>query len=246
MDIRYMTHWSGHLNREMEFKIYGHGGKPVIFIPCQGGRFYDFENFHMIDYWAKWIEEGKCTVYAVDVIDNEAWAAKWMDNRRRIENHERWYHYMVDELVPTIWHHSNGRGDILLFGCSMGAMHAANLYFRRPDLFDSVFAISGVYDSKLLFGDYMDDLVYNNCPVHYLENMGQDHPYINQYNSRKMLFVVGQGAWEDDLLESTRRLDWVCRKKDIRTRFEYWGHDVSHDWPWWFKMVDVYLPEFLD
>ena len=35
MEIRYEKHWSGWLNRDMEFKIYGSCGKPVIFIPCQ-------------------------------------------------------------------------------------------------------------------------------------------------------------------------------------------------------------------
>ena len=61
MEIRYFKHWSSHLNRDMEFKVYGSGsGKPVLFIPCQGGRFWDFESFHMIDTWAKWIEAGEC------------------------------------------------------------------------------------------------------------------------------------------------------------------------------------------
>ena len=45
MEIRYLKHYSSHLYREMEIKIYGHAGKPVLFIPCQGGRFFDFENF---------------------------------------------------------------------------------------------------------------------------------------------------------------------------------------------------------
>ena len=43
MEVRYMKHYSGHLGRDMEFKVYGHSGKPVMFIPCQGGRFFDFE-----------------------------------------------------------------------------------------------------------------------------------------------------------------------------------------------------------
>ena len=89
---------------------------------------------------------------------------------------------------------------IMTFGCSMGAMHAANLYYRRPDIFDSCFAISGLYDNKEFFGDYCDDLVYNNCPVLYLNNMPADHPYMALYNSQKSLIVVGQGAWEDVLL----------------------------------------------
>lgn len=245
MEIRYEKHWSSYLNREMEFKVYGHGGKSVLFIPCQGGRFFDFENFKMLDAWADWIESGQCRVFSVDCIDNEAWAAQGADNRWRIENHERWYNYIVNELVPAI-HYIACNGDpIMTFGCSMGAMHAANLYYRRPDLFDSCFAISGLYDNKLFFGSYCDDLVYNNCPCLYLQNMPQDHWYMDLYRSQKSLIVCGQGAWEEPLLESTRWLDTVCRSKGIPTRFEYWGYDVNHDWPWWFKMVRTYLPWLL-
>ena len=244
MEIQYMTHYSTFLDRQMEFKIYGHSGKPIMFIPCQGGRFYDFENFHMLDHWAAWIEAGECVVFSVDCIDNEAWGAVNAPARWRIENHEKWYHYIVDELVPLILD-LTGREDILPFGISMGAMHAANLYFRRPDLFDGVFAISGLYDSQEMFGDYMDDLIYDNCPVYYLSNMPQDHPYMKLYAQHKMQIVVGQGAWEDPLLESTRRLDTVCAEKKIPVQFDYWGLDVSHDWPWWFQMVAYYVPQFL-
>jgi len=244
MNIEYHKFYSSHLNREMEYKIYGHGGKPVLFIPCQGGRFFDFENFKMIDHWSKWIEEGLCTVYSIDTIDNESWAAKGADCRWRIENHERWYHYVVDEMVPNIQWRSGGQS-LMVFGCSMGAMHAANLFFRRPDLFDSVFAISGLYDSLDSFGEYMDDLVYNNSPVHYLENMSWDHPYIGMYNERKILIVVGQGKWEDILIDSTRWLENVMQRKGIHAQVEYWGYDVDHDWPWWYKMVEHYVPQFL-
>ena len=249
MEVRYEKHWSSHLNREMEFKVYGHAGKPVLFIPCQSGRFFDFENFKMLDHWAPFIESGSCTVYAADCIDDEAWAAIGADSRWRIENHENWFRYITLELVPYIKHLSGERNGhdqgILTFGCSMGAMHAANLYYRRPDLFDSVFAISGLYDSQDFFGGYMDDLVYNNCPVNYLANMPADHPYMALYNNQKSLIVVGQGDWEGPLLESTRRLDTVCAQKGIHTRFEYWGYDVAHDWPWWFKMVAHYVPQLL-
>ncbi len=249
MEIRYFKHYSHHLNRDMEFKVYGHGGKPVMFVPCQGGRFFDFENFHMVDYWAKWIEEGCCTVYSIDCIDNETYA--WFDGdfRTRIENHERWYNYVIEELVPYIRHLSGERNGfdqgIMTFGASMGAMHAANFFFRRPDLFNAVFAISGLYDSTLYFGDYMDELVYQNTPVNYLSNMPWDHPYIGMYNDRKMVFVVGQGAWEDDLKASTAWLQQVLRDKGIHAQVDFWGHDVDHDWPWWFKMVEHYVPQFL-
>lgn len=248
MEIRYMKHWSGALGRDMEFKVYGSTGKPILFIPCQGGRFFDFENFKMIDYWAKWIEEGRFTVYACDCIDNETYADMAGDPRRRIERHEQWYHYIVDELVPTIRHLSGERNGydqkIIPFGASMGAMHAANLFFRRPDLFGGVFAISGLYDSHDFFGDYMDDLLYQNTPCEYLAHMPSDHPYIEQYNNSNILIVVGQGAWEGPLVASTRWLDTVLAQKGIHARMEYWGFDVAHDWPWWFKMVEHYAPSF--
>ena len=249
MKIEYHHHYSGYLGREMEFKVYGHGGKPVIFIPCQGGRFVDFENFKMVDYWGKFIEEGRCTVYSIDTIDNETYANKGGDPRWRVEQHERWYNYLIEEMVPTIRHLSglaNGYDQpIMVFGASLGAMHAANLFFRRPDIFDAVFAISGIYESEDSFGSYMDDILYRNTPCAYIPNMAPDHPYIGMYNERKMLFVVGQGAWEDVLLASTRNLQYVLEQKGIRAQFDYWGHDVDHDWPWWYIMVEHYLPQFL-
>ena len=249
MEIRYYKHYSGHLQRDMEFKIYGHRGKPVLFIPCQGGRFWDFESFKMIDYWAKWIDEGLVTVYSCDTIDNETYANKGGDCAYRVQMHEKWYHYIVDELVPTIQHLSGERNfcnmPIMTFGCSMGATHAGNLFFRRPDLFDSVFAISGLYDPGSFFPDYMDETLYNNSPNLYLANMPGDHPYMGMYNQRKMVFVVGQGAWEDELLASTKWLKSVCEKKGIHARVELWGHDVNHDWDWWYKMVDHYVPQLI-
>ena len=249
MEIRYFKHYSNCLGRDMEFKVYGHGGKPVMFIPCQGGRFFDFENYKMIDYWNKWIDAGQCTVYACDVIDNETYANKDGDPRWRIERHEQWYHYIVDELVPYI-NHLNGERTgyyqkIMTFGASMGGMHAANLFFRRPDLFGSVFAISGLYDSEEFFGGYMDDLLYQNTPCRYLNDMSGDHYYIDMYNNSKILIVVGQGAWEDALKASTANLKRVCENKGIHAQIDFWGHDVNHDWPWWYKMVDHYVPQLL-
>ncbi len=249
MEIRYYKHYSHHLNRDMEFKVYGHGGRPVLFIPCQAGRFWDFENFKMVDVWAKWIENGDCTVYSMDTVDSETYASNSTDYGYRSWRHECWYRYTVEELVPYIKHlngERTGHDDMIMtFGASMGAMHAANLFFRRPDLFDSVFAISGMYDPGNFFNGYMDEILYQNSPNYYLRNMPQDHYYIDMYNHRKMLFVVGQGAWEDELLASTINLKGILENKGIWAQVDIWGHDVNHDWPWWYKMCEHYVPQFL-
>ncbi|MRR32500.1 transposase, partial [bacterium] len=48
MNIEYHKLWSPALGQEMEFKVYGHAGKPTLVFPAQGGRFYEFEDFGMI------------------------------------------------------------------------------------------------------------------------------------------------------------------------------------------------------
>ena len=45
MEIQYVREYSDILKKDVEYKIYGHTGRPVLFIPCQDGRFFDFENF---------------------------------------------------------------------------------------------------------------------------------------------------------------------------------------------------------
>ena len=91
----------------------------------------------------------------------------------------------------------------------------------------------------------MDDILYRNTPVVYLENMPEDHPYIGMYNAGKICIVVGQGAWEDLLKESTGWLKDVLERKGIQARVDFWGYDVDHDWPWWYKMVEYYVPQLL-
>jgi len=246
MEIRYFKECSHCLGRDMEFKVYGHQGKPVMYIPSQAGRFFDFENFHMDDVFRPWIDAGKIMVYSVDTIDNETWADTNGDPRRRIERHEAWFHYLVDEMEPRISGLTGERNHcytpIMPFGCSMGAMHAGNLFFRRPDLFDSVLALSGLYEAKYCFGDYMDDLVYQNSPVDFLRNMPNDHPWIRMYNERRMIFCVGQGAWEDELKEGTMHLKEVLDQKGIHAWVDFWGMDVAHDWPWWHRQAAYFLP----
>ena len=74
MEMRYFKWYSERMGREMGCKQYGHAGRPVLFVPCQDGRFFDFENFKMIDTWAPWIESGKVMVFSIDTVDQETWS----------------------------------------------------------------------------------------------------------------------------------------------------------------------------
>ena len=242
METQYFKHYSHALGRDMECKVYGHAGRPVLFIPCQDGRFFDFESFKMTDTWAPWIQSGKVQVFAIDTMDKETWSDKNGEPYYRIRRHEQWIRYIVDEVVPLI-HYISGQQGILTFGCSLGATHAANLFLRFPDIFSGCLALSGIYTAEYGFGDYMDAVVYENSPVHYMANMSYGHPYIEKYNRGQGIICVGLGAWE--MPESTRRLDEIFRDKGINMWVDFWGYDVNHDWPWWHKQVAYFVPKLL-
>ena len=74
MEMQYFKDYSPALGRDMECKIYGHAGRPMLYIPCQDGRFFDFENFHMNDTLAPWIDAGKIMVISIDTMDKETWS----------------------------------------------------------------------------------------------------------------------------------------------------------------------------
>ena len=250
MEKQYFKQYSPALGRDMECSVYGHGGRPMLFIPCQDGRFYDFEDFHMTEAWAPWIESGRVMVFSIDTIDKETWSNSGGDPYWRARRHEQWMNYITDELVPFMRAMANERNGwegypgVIAFGCSLGATHAVNLYFRRPDLFDGLLALSGIYTASYGFGGYMDEVVYRNSPVDYLANMPADHPFIREYNQHRGIICVGQGPWE--IPETTCRLRDIFREKGIEVWVDLWGYDVAHDWPWWYQQVAYFAPHLLD
>jgi esterase/lipase superfamily enzyme len=74
MNIEYHKWYSPALGQEMELKVYGWHGKPVVVFPAQEGRFYDFENFGMVEAIKDFIESGKVKVFTVDSNDAQTWA----------------------------------------------------------------------------------------------------------------------------------------------------------------------------
>ena len=195
---------------------------------------------------APWIESGQLMVISIDTLDQETWSDTSGDPYWRIRRYEQWLHYIVEEAVPKIQYlakERNGWEDmpgVIAFGCSLGATHAVNLYLRRPDVFCGCIALSGIYTAHYGFGDYMDELVYMNSPVDYMRNFPEDHPYMELYRSQKAVICCGQGAWEQP--DTTWMLKRILEAKHIPIWVDLWGHDVEHDWEWWYKQVVYYMP----
>ena len=241
MNVEYHKWYSPSLGQDMELKVYGYYGKPVIVFPCLGGRFYEWQDFGMIETIRGFIERGQVKLFTVDSVDNQSWANLGLHPADRALRHEHYDRYMVQEVVPFM-REQCGDTDrkFLTTGCSMGGYHAGNFFFRHPDVFDSMICLSGLFQLKSFIGDYVDDHVYFNSPLYYLPNM-TDPWYLDQYRRSKIMVCAGQGAWEEAMVADARALQHILEQKNIPAWIDLWGYDVNHDWPWWKQQLPYFL-----
>jgi esterase/lipase superfamily enzyme len=208
--------------------------------PTQGGKFYQFEDFGMVGACSPFIAEGKIKLISVDSIDNQSWANWEMHPSDRARRHNDYDRYIVKEVAPFIHQHSQITVKFLTTGCSMGGYHAANFFFRHPDIFDGTIALSGIFRLNMFIGDYMDDNVYYNSPLNYLPQL-EDSWYLEQYRSSKIIICSGRGAWEEEMIADAEALGQILQEKQIPCWIDLWGADVNHDWPWWQKQLPYFL-----
>ena len=114
MNDYYKKEYSWILDRDMEHAVFGDSGRLLVAFGPQNGHTYDFRNFGMIDSIATWIEAGKLRVLCVDSMDEETWSADGGNEHDRLEQQERWFRYVTDELVPQY----SGGERALTTGCS--------------------------------------------------------------------------------------------------------------------------------
>lgn len=246
MHFERRSHWSGHLGREMAFNKYGHAGKPIIVFPSSGGSQDEFADFGMVETIANYIEAGRLTVYTPNSIDSESWMAEGKSAHDMAQAHNAYDRYIVEEFVPLVKHESQWAGKMIATGCSMGGFHSVNFGLRHPDVFDTVIAMSGVYDARFFTGDFGSDIaVYENSPIDYLYQE-EDPWFLDQYRQNNYIVAVGQGDWEGPHIESTRRLEEAFKAKSIPGWFDYWGHDVPHDWPAWRQQFPYFINSLND
>ena len=230
--------YSPSLNRKMEIAVYGTYGFALLMFPSAAADYLEYERFYMIESIRPQIEAGKCKVFSINAINAESWLNPRMSGRAKAVRHQQYNRYIENEVVPYIWNSQRGRTPIVTTGVSLGAFHAANVLFRRPDLFDGVIGMSGIYDLKQYSGGFWDEDVFYNSPVHYLPNLGGGYLQTLQGKSN-IHFLTGQGAYEAP--GETRRISEILNRKGIPHQTEFWGKEWMHDWPTWREMLPNYL-----
>ncbi len=232
--------YSPALGLDMPIVSYGHAGQPVLLFPTAAADFLENERFGLVKAVEPLIAAGRLRLFSIDSINTMAWMDRDVGVPEQARRQALYSRYVEEEIVPFIRHVAgDGGARAITAGASFGAFHAANAFFRRPDLFGGVIGMSGFYDlSTRYFRGYSDDNCYFNNPLWYLANLEGGALDTLRHHSR-MALVAGQGAFEEP--DATRQLHDLLDGKHIPHSFDLWGHDVNHDWPWWRKMLPYYL-----
>jgi len=230
--------WSPNLNKEMEIVVYGHYGYALLMFPTAAADYLEYERFNLIDTIADFINKGEVKAFSINSINNESWLNRNMHPQHKAIRHQQYNKYVEEEVVPFITNHCKSYVPIINTGASLGALHAANMFFRRPDLFAGVIAMSGSYNLKDYTKWYYDTNCYFNSPVDYLTNL-TDENVLSKLRNRSIIIASGQGDYENP--DASKNLSNILNSKEIKHWLDLWGYDMPHDWPTWRKM----LPHFL-
>lgn len=231
--------WSPALNKHMDLAVYGHYGFALLMIPTAAADFLEYERFSLLEAIAGFINAGKVKVFSINTVNNESWFNDHVAPPHKAIRHQQFNDYVFNEVIPFIHSHCHGRVMTITCGASVGALHAANLLFKRPDLIDGMIAMSGVYDLKYYTKGYYDDNCYFNSPMDYLPGLSDDR-YLSLLRAKHHIYILtGQGAYEAP--DRSRDLAAVLAAKSIPHFLDVWGHDMSHDWPTWRRMLPHYL-----
>ncbi|RTL57355.1 MAG: esterase [Sphingobacteriales bacterium] len=227
--------YSPALGKDMPIASYGHYGFGLLLIPTAAADYLEYERFQMMESLRPFIDAGKMKVFSIDSINKESWLNNEMLPAHKAIRHNQFNEYVFNEVVPYIKSNTSNNTPIITCGASFGALHAMNLYLKRPDIINGVISMSGVYDLTEYTKGYWDEQVYYNSPIHYIPNL-EDGWYFDHYKRSSNIHIyTGSGNYEDP--EANRRFSKVLWDKGIWHDLAVWGNDIHHDWPTWRNML---------
>lgn len=242
MNREYHCWYSTRLERDMELLVFGHGGRAVLFFPPRMGRFYDYENWGIIDALSHRINRGELQLFCVDSIDTESFYNGWAHPEGKITRHLQYEEYILCEVLPLI-RRKNSENYLEVAGCSLGAYHAANIALRHPHLFNKLVCMSGRFDLtrsvqyfRDLFEGYRNENIYFNMPRQYIANM-QNGWALDNIKRLEIVIAIGEAdPFMPDNYEFSELLGW----KGTHHQFYKWN-GYAHNPRNWRKMAELYL-----
>lgn len=232
----YESIFSEALGQEMEHLIFGWGGAPVLVFPTSKGRFYQWEDFHMLPALSEHLHRGWLQLFCVDSVDHLSWYNFDVHQRDQLDWHLAYEDYLIHEFLPRL-HHINPNPFLIFTGASFGGFHAVNFALRYPGLAKRVLAMSGEFQADKYVEGYYDEDVLANSPLDYLRCL----EYHEVHDAtRETEFILASGRW-DFCLEPTMQLAHEMGRLGIPVQCHVWDDPGVHDWPLWKEQVRHYL-----
>jgi len=230
------------LQRDMELLIFGHSGRAVLFFPTRMARFYDYENWHIVEALGDRIYNGELQLFCVDSIDAESFYNRHVHPAVRIARHIQYEEYILNEVLPLM-KLKNGGNYFEAAGCSMGAFHAVNLALKHPWLFKKVVCMSGRYDLtrqiqdfRDLFDGYHNHDIYFNTPQQFVANLPEGY-ILDDIRRMEIIFAVGE---TDPFIQNNHEFSDLLWAKGIPNQLYVWD-DYAHRPRYWRQMAQLYL-----
>lgn len=230
------------LGRHLHMWTYGHYGAPILVIPTAAGFAHEWQHHGMIAALSPLIEAGKIKLYCPESNVAEAWTREENPPWWRIRRHMAYERCVMETVVPFIYEDCQTPGiPINITGASLGAMFAALFALKFPETFPWALCMSGRYLATPFMNGFINDDVYFNSPLHFVPNLHGEA--LDKARRTHLTLVCGQGAFEGRCITETIELAQACAEKSIPHDLNLWGHDVSHQWPWWRRQATHYLGE---
>lgn len=232
----YENLYSPSLGRSMEHLIYGWGGAPVLVFPTSKGRFYQWEDFHMLPSLSRHLERGWLQLFCVDSVDELSWYNFDVHQRDQLDWHLAYEDYLVHEFLPVLREH-NQNPFLIAAGASFGGFHAVNFALRHPGIASRVVSMSGDFQVDKYVDGYYDEDVLANSPLDLLARLeAHELPSV----MRQTEYILASGR-RDFCLDPTLRLGREMARLGIPHQVHVWDHPGDHDWPMWREQIKHYL-----
>lgn len=208
------------LGKTTRIDAFGHFGVSVLLFGLDNDDDKQTKKHNLINALSKNIDKGKVKIFYVDGLYDELWWQKEFDPHLVSKRHFEFNNFLIEEVIPFIYNHCGSPVPILSAGIGQGAYHAANTYFRRPDMFLGTIAIDGFFNLHELTRGYFDENCYFNSPIHYLPNLNDNYWYSYLLNARHIHLATSTLTGEN--VSRLECIDDLLKSKNIPHEAETW------------------------
>ena len=221
--------------KPMDLLVYGHAGAKLFVFPTSMGTYYEWPDRRMHLVLRDYLENGWLQMYCLHHVHDESWYRRDLHVGARAWRHLQYDNYVYHEVVP--FSYSRNPSDfVIAAGASLGAYDAAVFALRHPDVVRRLVGMSGSYDIRRLTRGQSDATVDQVNPMA-LAAAPMSEDKLRLHRRQDLIMAVGLG---DPALDDNRQFSGTLWSRGIGNALREW-QGFAHDWPWWERMLRLYV-----